>query len=273
MKADADRISTVKHPAVASARKAIARSGRESPRSFLVDGHRMVCQALEGRADVESVFVLDPIETTEDEQLLAMVEARGVVCYPTAKGVFFKLLGLGYETSVRSLAIVRRNPLTSADVAALAGDDTCFLVGETIQDPRNVGVLIRTADAYGLTAAVFTRDSADPYARAGVRSTTGSVFRVPVGETQGVQDCLARLKDRSVRIVGTSAAAAQPCWDADLSSPCAVVLGNETHGLSPDAKGLCDEMVTIPMYGGAHSLNVTVAAGILLYEVAKRRVK
>lgn len=273
MKADADKISTVKHPAIASARKAIARSGRESPRSFLVDGHRMVRQALDAGADIEGVFLLDPIESAEDTQLLGAAEERGIACHPTAKGVFFKLLGLGYETSVRSLAIVRRTPLAPPDVAALVGDEACFLVGETIQDPRNVGVLIRTADAYGLTAAVFTRDSADPYARASVRSTTGSIFRASVGETPDVQDCLTRLKDRAVRIVGTSAAAAHTCWDTDLSGPCAIVLGNESSGLSADAKGLCDEMVTIPMYGGAHSLNVTVAAGILLYEVAKQRAK
>ena len=82
---------------------------------------------------------------------------------------------------------------------------------------------------------------------------------------------LARLRKQGMRIIGTSAAAPTPVWDADLTGSCAVVLGNETRGLTDAARDACDAFVTIPMSGGAHSFNVTVAAGILLYERARQR--
>jgi TrmH family RNA methyltransferase len=140
------------------------------------------------------------------------------------------------------------------------------LVGEDIQDPRNVGVLIRTADAWGLPCTVFSQPSADPYCRASVRSSTGSVFRVPVVVAAQLAAYLERLRSRGLRVIGTSAQAPQRCWDTDLTGPCAVVLGNESAGISEEVRAVCQEVVSIPLRGGAHSFNVTVAAGILLYE-------
>ena len=170
---------------------------------------------------------------------------------------------------MRVLALVRRR--TSPETTQPAGPDTCVLVGEHIQDPRNIGVLIRTADAYRTSRAVFSADSADPFCRASVRSTTGSIFRVPLTIAEDVAGCLGRLAESGMKIVGTSVQAARLCWEEDLSGPCAIVLGNETAGLSDGAKALCDALVSIPMSGGAHSFNVTVAAGIVFYERARQR--
>jgi len=88
--------------------------------------------------------------------------------------------------------------------------------------------------------------------------------------TDNLLDALTGLRAQGVRVIGTSAHAATACWEADLALPCAIVLGNETTGLSKEAQAVCDLLVMIPMQGGASSLNVTVAAGIVLYEVGKR---
>ncbi len=159
----------------------------------------------------------------------------------------------------------------SADVTKFLNGDVCLLVGEHIQDPRNVGVLIRTADAWGIPCAIFSADSADPYSRASVRSTTGSIFHVPLTITAKLAEYIRKLKSRSVRIIGTSAHAEQASWDADLRGCCAIVFGNETAGLSHAVKEVCDELIAIPMSGSGHSFNVTVAAGIILYERARQR--
>jgi len=188
----------------------------------------------------------------------------GAECHQVTKGVFFKILGLGYETSERVLAIVRRP--SWPDAADLLKGNACALIGERIQDPRNVGVLVRTADAFSLPCVVFSADSADAYSRAAVRSTTGSIFRVPLTVAASLPEYLRRLKSRSIRLIGTSANADAPCAEADMSGPCAILLGNESEGLSREARKLCDVVVSIPMSGGAHSFNVTVAAGIALYE-------
>jgi len=264
-----DVIATIKHPAIVQARRSIARAGREGPTSFLVDGHSLVSQAIASGAPVERLFFLDPVEGAKCRALLEDAQRRGVECHRVSKGIFFRLLGLGYETSVRVLALVRR--WTLPESARPERPDTCVLVGERIQDPRNVGVLIRTADAYATSRVVFGAESADPFCRASVRSTTGSVFRVPLTITEDVAGCLGRLAESDMKIVGTSAQSAKSCWEEDLSGPCAIVLGNETAGLSESAKAVCDALVRIPMSGGAHSFNVTVAAGIVLYERARQR--
>ncbi len=266
-------ISSLKHPAVVAARQSLSQVGRttrmsgRAASSFFADGGRLVSQALESPVCVEKVFFLHPVEA-EEASLLRRARDAGVECCVVTRGVFFRILGLGYETAVRTLAVVKRP--TFPDVGESIEGDVCVLVGESIQDPRNVGVLIRTVDAWGLPGAVFSQDSADPYSRASVRSSTGSVFRVPVTIAVHLVEYLERLKEQSVRVMGTSAQATIACWDADLSGPCVILFGNESAGLSADVKGLCDAVVSVPQYGGAHSLNVTVAAGIVLYERARQ---
>jgi len=183
--------------------------------------------------------------------------ALGLSCRRVKRGVFFRVLGLGYETSVRVLAVIRR-PEPSIGTVTTEGT---VLVGERIQDPRNVGVLVRTVDAWRLPCAVFSRESADPWSRAAVRSSTGSIFRVRLAQPVSLTAFVLGLKERSVRVIGASAHASVPCWDADLTGSCALVVGNETEGLSDELRAACDALVTVPMCGGADSFNVTVAAG------------
>jgi TrmH family RNA methyltransferase len=260
-------ISSIKHPDVAAARRDLRGGAGRAPRCFVADGARLAAQALEAGAPVEALFLLDPPGEAE-AALIERARAAGVRCLTASRGVFFRLLGLGYETSARVLAVVRRR--LADDAPRPAGDDYCLLLGEAVQDPRNVGVLVRTADAFGLSAAAFTADSADVFSRAAVRSSTGSIFRVAPVLAADAASFASRLKERSVRVIGTSAASGMPCGRADLTGACAVAFGNETRGLSPALRAACDEVVTIPMRGGAHSLNVTVAAGIVLYERARQ---
>ncbi len=264
MEGEARPIRRIKHPAVDAARRALGVIGGEEPTAFLADGLRLARRAVGAGAPVRELFFLHPSEGADLEELREEAQRRGIPCHPVTRGVFFKILGLGYETSVRVLAVVERPP--SADVRNCLGPDGLVLVGEGIQDPRNVGVLVRTADACGACCAVFTRDSADPWSRAAVRSSTGSIFRVPIAVATNPADYLGALKGEGLRVVGTSAHAERPCWRADLTGRVAVVLGNESVGLSEGLRSVCDELVTVPMRGGADSFNVTVAAGIVLYE-------
>jgi len=267
MQQDRDVISNLKHPAVVAARQALRRPPGQGPASFLVDAHKMVAQAIAARAAIEAVFFLSPLQQAEQE-LMKEAERLALPSHRVTKGVFFRILGLGYETSVRVLAVVGRP--RPAEPAARMDDNFCVLIGEGIQDPRNVGVLIRTADAWGLTAAIFSQDSADPYSRGSVRSSTGSIFRVPLAAATHVDQYARGLKSRGVRVIGTSARAATPCRKADLTGRVAFLLGNEGTGLTKESAGACDEIVAIPMIGGAHSLNVAVAAGIILYERSRQ---
>ncbi|MFO7957985.1 MAG: RNA methyltransferase [Candidatus Brocadiia bacterium] len=266
---DGQPIDSIKHPAVAEARQEVGEFRAADATAFLVDGYRLVSRALEADAPIDKLFFLEPVEGAKYRRLWQRALEKGIRPMLLTRGVFFKVLALGYETSVRVLAVVNRP--ASADATRFVAPGACLLVGEQIQDPRNVGVMVRTADACGAPCAVFTRDSADPWCRPAVRSSTGSIFRVPVALAANLDEYLGVLKGEGVRVIGTSAHADEPCWCADLSGPCALVLGNESVGVSDAVREVCDAFVTIPMRGGADSFNVTTAAAILLYEALRQR--
>lgn len=263
---DAEAVASIKDPRVVAARK-----GLEDRSLYLVEGTRMLGQALAHGAAVQSIFFLDPV-AAEARELYEATRRDLPVCR-ASRGVFFKVLGLGYETATDALGLLRvpahdaRTLLERAPGAA----DACYLVGQGIQDPRNVGVLVRTADAFSVRAFVLSADSAFPWSRQSIRSTTGSIFRVPVYLASDLEDLVEGLKVRGVSLIGTSASGREDCGATAYRYPCAVLLGNETNGISERLRAASDLLVRIPMTGGAHSLNVTVAGGIVLHEVSRHR--
>jgi len=265
---DIEVISSIKHPAIAQAKADLARLAGKWHETYPIEGCGMLRQALAAGAPLRQVFFREPADSTEAQALIARLRSQSILCSRVRRGVFARILALGYETSIDLLATVQARPYGLDDLEALRGERAIVLMGERIQDPRNVGVLIRNADAWGVRLAIFG-DSADAYSRAGVRSTTGSIFRVPIIQTTELLPAIFRLKELGFRIFGSSAAALTPLWQARLAPPCVLVVGNESTGMSEDLRRQCDELVKIPMYGGAHSLNVTVAAGVLLYEATR----
>ncbi|MBC7808556.1 MAG: RNA methyltransferase, partial [Akkermansiaceae bacterium] len=158
------------------------------------------------------------------------------------------------------------------DAILQATPDALLLVAERIQDPRNVGVLIRTAEAAGCAALVLSADSAEAFSRQTVRSTTGSIVRLPLCIEPNLPASLAtQAEKRGLRLVATSAKAPHIAYDADLSiRPLAIVVGNETDGISDVLRSVSSDFVRLPMAeNGASSLNVTVAAGVLVYEALR----
>ncbi|MEU7314687.1 TrmH family RNA methyltransferase [Streptomyces sp. NPDC007083] len=137
--------------------------------------------------------------------------------------------------------------------------------------PGNIGTLIRAADAFGAHGLVVSGHAADVYAPKSVRASTGSLFSLPavrVGSPRQVDDWLA---DRGVTVVGTDEHGDTPLFDADLTGPLLLLVGNETTGLSATWRQRCDRTVHIPMHGAASSLNAAGAATAALYEAARQR--
>lgn len=140
------------------------------------------------------------------------------------------------------------------------------LVLETLQDPGNLGTIIRTAAAAGVEGLWLSQDSVDLYHPKVLRASVGQWFRLPMETVPDLGQLLTTARDRGMAIVATSATA--PCcyWDWDWRQPSLVVLGNEGAGLSERIQGWADVQVRIPVAPGVESLNVAIAAGLLLYE-------
>lgn len=147
------------------------------------------------------------------------------------------------------------------------------VVLEDVQDPGNVGTIIRTADAAGATQIIYTAKTADPYNEKVIRASMGSVFHLHIQKTEDVTNCLSRKKKAGTLVFGASLNGQAYDFKKELASdkekPWVLVVGNESQGLSPSTEALSDYLYKISMYGYAESLNVSVATGIILFELAK----
>jgi len=147
-----------------------------------------------------------------------------------------------------------------------------LLALDGVEDPRNLGACLRTAEAAGAHAVLAPRDRAVGLTPAAVKAAAGAAERLPFVQVTNLARTLARLaRDYGLRVVGAAADAPASLYEADLRGPLVLVLGAEGRGLRRLTRERCEELVRIPMAGAAESLNVSVAAGILLYEAVRRR--
>ncbi|MEJ2695301.1 MAG: RNA methyltransferase [Candidatus Sulfobium sp.] len=144
------------------------------------------------------------------------------------------------------------------------------VVLDGIKDPGNLGTIIRTSDAAGAHAVVLLPGTCDPFMPKPLRASAGSVFNIPVVETE-IAPLMKWMKERSIKMTVTSPDATDILYDADLTYPGAFAFGNEAHGVSRELKEEADLTVKIPIYGGAESLNVASSAAICLYEAVRQR--
>lgn len=145
-----------------------------------------------------------------------------------------------------------------------------FLLAESIEKPGNLGALLRTADAVGAAGLIVTDTGADPFNPNVIRSSTGTLFSVPIAVTT-LDRAITWLRGHDISIHAADPGAADLLWSLDLTGPCALIAGSEHHGLSDRARSAADSLVRIPMEGDADSLNVSVSMAVLAYEALRQR--
>lgn len=261
-----ESISGIKHPAFRDAERLTRPVGRRETGRYLVEDLHLVLQALRAPTVlVEAVFCLPQEVAT----LAPLCAPRALPLYVLGSGLLQRLVGTGYETAVTAVAVVVQR-LVSPE--SLLAPGALILCGERIQDPRNVGVLIRTAEALGCAGLLLSTDSAEPFRRDAVRSTTGSILRLPLALTESLPGTLEALRTSGARVIASSGQAESLATAQDLTQrPLVLVVGNEQEGISAAVAAASDVVVKLPMHPetGADSLNVTVAAGMLLYEAIR----
>jgi 23S rRNA (guanosine2251-2'-O)-methyltransferase len=151
------------------------------------------------------------------------------------------------------------------------GQTPFFLVLDQVQDPRNLGAILRTAEAFGVHGVVIPKHHAVGLTDAAARTAMGALERVPVARATNLVAALEAIKESGAWVYGAAARDGVAPWSADLRGPVCLVLGSEGEGLRPLVTRACDAVLAIPMAGGAESLNVAAAAAVLCYEVARQR--
>jgi len=233
----------------------------------LLEGIRLLEEAREARLPIRAVAASPRVRhSPRGRALLADLEARGVPVRMLEDRLLESVSEL--ETSQGILALAER-PAFAED--ALFRGTPLVVVAVAIQNPGNLGGLLRTAEAAGATGAILTEGTADPLSWKALRGSMGSAFRLPHRRGLSIEATLSLLEEHGVATVAAYATASVRYDEADLGQPTAFLLGNEGTGLPHDVMRAADQRVGIPMQGGVESLNVGVAAGILLFEAARQR--
>jgi 23S rRNA (guanosine2251-2'-O)-methyltransferase len=207
--------------------------------------------------------------------LVAAAELHGIAVHRLPGGELDRLLpGVRHQGVIATLAPQTTERFREQDLAAfLAGLDAppFLLVLDGVQDPHNLGACLRTADAAGVQAVIVPRDRAAGITPVVRKVACGAAETVPVFTVTNLARTLRELKEAGVWIFGASDNADRTLYDTDLRGPLALVLGGEGKGLRRLTRELCDFLVAIPMAGRVESLNVSVAAGVLLFEARRQR--
>ena len=152
-------------------------------------------------------------------------------------------------------------------------DAPFFLLLDRVQDPGNMGTIIRTADAFGVDGVIIMGGCVDVYNPKVIRSTMGSIFRVPIYHEMDREEIIYQLKRKNVDIYSASLEGSRYIQTLDFTKGCAFIIGNESTGVSRELHDLADELIKIPMLGEIESLNVAIASSIIMYEVMRQRIQ
>ncbi len=147
-----------------------------------------------------------------------------------------------------------------------------YLLAEELNDPGNLGTVIRTAHACGVDGVILSKGTVDVYSPKVLRSTMGSIFHVPLYTDLDLKEVIPLLRQKEITVMAAHLKAEQYPYDINCKKGCAILIGNEANGLKDETAALCNAYVKIPMPGGAESLNASVAAAVLLYEAVRQRL-
>ena len=231
---------------------------------YLIEGPNLLKEALKEEIEVEAVFVR-PEMTDEEAGIIEEGPELDRKTFVLSNKLFDELKDT--ETSQGIVTVVRKRQTVS--LKGRPGGN--YVVLDRLQDPGNIGTILRTADAAGYEMAVFMKGTADPYGSKVVRSATGSLFRLPMVFVEDADELAELVHSAGKRLIATAMDAEKAYYDCDLEKDAAIIIGNEGNGISPELISGADEKISIPMAGNTESLNAAVAAGILMYERIRRR--
>lgn len=227
---------------------------------FLVEGKKMTQEAILSPFDVVEIFISDSFHE-KNETFIQDIEKIGIDLYVVKDYIIDSVTATVNTQGI--LTVIRKHTFKLDDALHEGGS---FLLLDNISDPGNLGTIIRTAEAFGMTACFYTQGTVDIYNDKVLRSTMGAVYRMPYIEISS--QYIDLLKEMGYQFIAMSLQGA--ILDPDeLSRKSVVVIGNEANGVSEAIYDICDKKVKIEMTGDAESLNAAVAAAIIMYELSK----
>jgi len=257
-------ISSRSNSKVRSARALRQRKQRIFSGSFLVEGIHLVGSAVESGAQIEMIFYApDLLKSQYAQDLIGEAISSDVPCYPTTAEVFASMASKEHPQGILAVVHQSGEQISDLNPKSFSWGVACV----SPQDPGNLGTILRTIDAVGASGLIILDGGVDPYHPTAVRASMGAIFRHPV-VSASFTEFAQWVAEYSYQVYGTSAAAGIDYQQiTQFERPVILLLGDERQGLTSEQAEICQELVRLPMHGQVTSLNLAVAAGVMLYDM------
>ena len=251
---------------IKNVRKLKEKKYRDLNNEYLVEGVKMIKEAILEDAKIKLIVVCEDNANSGAIDKKLLYEIAKYECIYVSKKVFDLISDV--QTPQGMLAVIEKE--NSEDKIDYTEDVIVVLDG--IQDPGNLGTILRTIDSVGLKQVIVSKETADSYNPKVVRSTMGAIFRVKVIESNNLLDTLKNMKKHKYKIMATSLETDNSIYDVDYNKK-VIVIGNEANGVEKEILDYADEKIKIPMLGKTESLNASVATAVILYEYVRNKIK
>ncbi len=235
-------------------------------KEFIIEGIKLLKEAIEENANIKQIVICDNCENSDIIPKDLMYEIAKYQCIYVTDKIFSSISDVNTPQGI--LAIIGRNN----EEAEIDYSQDIIVALDDIQDPGNLGTILRTVDSIGLNQILVSKGTADSYNPKVVRSTMGAIFRVNIIECDDLEKTLKEVKKHKFELVITSLQTENSIYDVNFNKK-VVVIGNEANGVSQKIQNMADVKARIPMLGKTESLNASIATGIVLYEYVRQKIK
>ena len=262
------QITSSKNQIIKEVKNLYKRKDRWKEQLFIIEGIKIIEEALLNNVGLKYILITDKLQSTaEGSSFYERIKYNKNLVHIT-ENVFKEICDTENPQGIIAIAEFQISNLEDL----INKDNPAIIFLDGLQDPGNLGTIIRTCDAFNLDGIILGEGSVDPYNPKVVRATMGSIFRVPLVVSHNSLETLSKLQENEIKILSTSLEADLPIYDIKYREGFALVIGNESKGVDVQILNISDQLIKIPMPGSAESLNAGVAASIIMYEAMKGKL-
>ena len=235
-------------------------------------GIRAVIEAINSSKDIDKVFIQTGLKGKLIGQLESLIRKNKInfSYVPTQK--LDRLSKKNHQGVIARIAPIKFYTIDSFSEVLEKSNTPFVLILDQINDVRNFGAIIRTAEISGVDGIIIQNSSSAPVNSDTIKTSAGAIFNIPICKVNHIKDAIYHLQSMNISIISASEKSEKNIYDVDLKVPLAIIMGSEQKGINKSVINLSDESVKLPMYGKIESLNVSVACGIFLYEIVRQRI-
>ena len=238
---------------------------RDESNEYVVEGVKLVEEAVKENAKIKQIIVCEDTTRTYEIPTHIMLEIARYECISVSNKIFNIITQVTNPQGI--MAIIEKN----AQDAQIDYSQDIIVVLDDVQDPGNLGTILRTVDSIGLNQIIVSKGTADAFNSKVVRSTMGAIFRIKIIEVENLAQEIKEMRKHHFKLMVTSLKTKNSIYDIDFNKKI-IVIGNEANGVSKEIQDMADEKAKIPMLGRTESLNASVAAGVVMYEYVRQKL-